>query len=194
MLSHVFTKLDGWRHLPAYQLERRVDVFFGLFLTEIIAGLCDREPKLDALGYDVTVVPEFPLHKKLLGIPQERQEQLKNSKDNRSLNVDFAVFCSTPHRKRIFLVELKTDLKSIKTPQLQNMAKAKGKPRQLLCGVLKAAEVSAEPRKYAQLIWQLSQLGCIKIPRGEFERMDLNQDKPGLASNFRKCCVGQRLV
>ena len=31
LLSEVLSKLDEWRHLSAYQLERRVDAFSGCF-------------------------------------------------------------------------------------------------------------------------------------------------------------------
>ena len=92
MLSTVFSKLDEWRHLPSYQLERRVDVFFGLFLPEVLAALSDREPVLGTLiPDDVHVVPEFPLHKGLLGISKNKQQ----GHDNQSVKVDFAVFPRT---------------------------------------------------------------------------------------------------
>ena len=68
---------------------------------------------------------------------------------------------------------------------------AKGKSRQLLCGVLKAAKVSDESRKYAQLIWRLGQLGGIKLPSGKFEEMDMNRKKPGLASSIDGCRVSE---
>lgn len=29
-LAHLFALLDQWRHFPAYQLERRADVFFAV--------------------------------------------------------------------------------------------------------------------------------------------------------------------
>lgn len=32
----VFNLLDCWRHLPAYQLERRADIIFALFLLEVL--------------------------------------------------------------------------------------------------------------------------------------------------------------
>lgn len=42
----VLRQLDEWRHLPDYQLERRVDIFFGMFLPKVIEkrfGVCVKE-------------------------------------------------------------------------------------------------------------------------------------------------------
>lgn len=36
-IEEIFDWLDRWRQLPAYQLERRADIFFALYLPEIIA-------------------------------------------------------------------------------------------------------------------------------------------------------------
>ena len=83
LLCSVFDTLDDWRHLPAYQLERRVDVFFGLMLPEMIEdefGL-SRDP-----SNPMVVIPEFPLHKGLVGLSE------KGPKDNQSVNVDLRYF------------------------------------------------------------------------------------------------------
>lgn len=183
MLSDAFAMLAEWRHLPAYQLERRVDVFFGLFMPEIVAHLYDRETP-DATGADVRVmvVPEFPLHKGLLGIANNDQ----------SVKVDFAVFRRKPKEKQIFLVELKTDCTSISDTQLKNMLKAKRiGPEKLLSGVLKAAKASKEKRKYAQLLWRLGdkELGCIDGTDG-FKQMRM-ANQPKLTESFRCLSVGE---
>ena len=36
-LEELFARLDDWRHLPAYQLERRADIFFSLYLPDVLA-------------------------------------------------------------------------------------------------------------------------------------------------------------
>jgi hypothetical protein len=36
MISKLFHLLDNWRNLPSYQLERRADIFFALYLDKII--------------------------------------------------------------------------------------------------------------------------------------------------------------
>ena len=35
-IKRVFKLLDDWRHLPGYQFERRADIFFALFLPEVL--------------------------------------------------------------------------------------------------------------------------------------------------------------
>ena len=50
----VFDNLDKWRHLPNYQLERRADIFFSLYLKEVI------EEKYHVKLQD-TIIPEFPI-------------------------------------------------------------------------------------------------------------------------------------
>jgi hypothetical protein len=32
LIETLFDRMDGWRHLPNYQLERRADLFFSLYL------------------------------------------------------------------------------------------------------------------------------------------------------------------
>ena len=176
-LSDALCQLDQWRHLPAYQFERRVDVFFGLFLPEVI----ERRFKAPS----GKLIPEFPLHKGKTRISED-------CGDNQSVNVDFAVFCSKPEGKRIFLVELKTDMHSINEAQLRNMVKAKeAKSKNVFCGVIKAARASAAPRKYAQLIWRLSEIGCIAVGP-KFCDMRMENPRPGLAGNFKALSVADK--
>jgi hypothetical protein len=37
-LSALFDNMDVWRHLPAYQLERRADIFFSIYLSDLLAS------------------------------------------------------------------------------------------------------------------------------------------------------------
>ena len=148
-LTSLLERLKLWRHLPAYQLERRVDALFSLVLPEIV----NKEFKLGQSKV-LEVIPEFPLHKGLI-----LSDAADNNKtDNRSRKVDFAVFAAEP--KQIFLVELKTDNNSINCEQLKDMEAAQAET--LLKGVLECAIHSDSPRKYAHLIWVLSGVGCIK--------------------------------
>ena len=172
LLHRVFETLDEWRHLPAYQLERRVDVLFGLLLPEIV------EAEFGLTRENLVVVPEFPLHKGLLNLSN------KGKKDNQSVKVDFAVFCRDQNNKRLLLVILKTDNKSIDFDQLTGMEIAKtAGVKTLLRGVVECARHSKELRKYAQLIWKLNKIGCINVSE-RFRRMDMTRDKPGLTGNF----------
>ncbi len=35
-IDTLFNRMDAWRHLPNYQLERRADLFFSLYLPEVL--------------------------------------------------------------------------------------------------------------------------------------------------------------
>ena len=50
----IFDLMDAWRHFPNYQLERRADLFFSLYLPEVLEA---------KLGFPVAaeIVPEFPV-------------------------------------------------------------------------------------------------------------------------------------
>ena len=165
MISKILTQVDEWRHLPAYQLERRVDVLFGMLLPTVIGEKFGVNPD------DCRVIPEFPLHKGKLGI----------KKNNQSLNVDFAVFFENENRKHLCLVELKTDQKSIKVEQIETMGQArKAGARKLFVGLLEAAKASKEWRKYAHLIWRLHEIGCIDLSdRDGFRKMPVEKRRPG---------------
>ena len=165
-ISQVLCQLDDWRHLPAYQLERRVDVLFGMLLPTVIGTKYDVSPA------SCTVIPEFPLNKGKLEI----------SGNNQSVNVDFAVFFERRTEKHLCLVELKTDQHSISVPQIRTMGRAaEVGAMELLAGVLEAAQVSPRPRKYAHLIWKLHEVGCIGLPDlGGFRQMQMKSKRPGL--------------
>ena len=175
LLNRALETLDEWRHLPAYQLERRVDVFFGLLLPRIVEAVFGGNSELEPM----TVIPEFPLRKGLID-PDGNSEN-----DNQSVKVDFAVFCRGEKKKRLVLVELKTDNKSIDCDQLKRMRQAQSVGvKELLRGVVTCGSNSAELRKYAQLIWKLDEIGCICVPKS-FRQMDMKEYKPGLTDNFR---------
>ena len=196
-LDRVLKRLDEWRHLPAYALERRVDVFIGMFLPEILRS----KEELIPLGSTLKVIPEFPLHKRLCEISKE------DKAGNLSVNVDFAVFCK--EENKLILVELKTDAKSTSNNQLNNMRSAKGSPtRNVLQGVIKVAQTSNEKRKYAHLIWKLLEIECIEIDgtrkrddgtceskrtnRETWQNMRLEDGRPGLARHFRSLWVSEK--
>ena len=165
-ISQILRQLDEWRHLPAYQLERRVDVLFGMLLPTVIGA------KYGVSLGNCTVIPEFPLHK----------GKLRKSNNNQSVNVDFAVFFEQRTENHLCLVELKTDQQSISVPQIRTMGRAANVgANALLIGVLEAARVSPRPRKYAHLIWKLHEIGCIGLPDvGGFRQMRMESERPGL--------------
>lgn len=137
-VERVFSLLDEWRHLPAYQLERRADVFFALFLPEVLG----RQFRTDI---DQRLIPEFPL---------------KNPSDNQSSKVDFLAL--SQDRKQAFLVELKTDMASKNQKQKDVLYRASEKGlRTLVEDILTLARKTKEKAKYGHLLWHLRQLGLV---------------------------------
>lgn len=173
----VFDRLEQWRHLPAYQLERRVDIFLSFCLPEVVKSKF--QLKQDE---ELFVVPEFPLHK------GEVFNAVKNK--NQSVKVDFAVFAK--NEKRIFLLEFKTDNNSISSAQLKCMGKANN-ANTLLNGVKECALHSDSPRKYAHLLWTLQEIGCIKNC-DNLKEVELNEKGAHLKDKFRSIEVCEHWV
>ncbi len=170
-ISEVFRRLKEWRDLPAYQLERRVDIFFGLLLPDFMRNkFCVTDP---------TVIPEFPLNNTIIGTAGNSQ----------SVKVDYAVFGKKDGANCVFLVELKTDIKSLDKQQLKYMKCAERAGfRQLLRGVRLSAIRSREKRKYAHLIWKLKELDYLYI-ESELSNEKWDSKRPGLADFFKNLCV-----
>ena len=98
-IDQLFCNLDIWIQLPKYQAERRLDVFFGLYMEDILkecrSNLFEEEDQL-------ILVPEFPLQ--------------KNKSNNECTNIDYLVFNVT--KKCVHAIELKTDTHSVNDDQI----------------------------------------------------------------------------
>jgi hypothetical protein len=145
--ASLFSRLDAWRHLPSYQLERRADVFFSLYLPEAL------EKKL---GFAVLpeLVPEFPVRVGTVypDIPI-----------NKSFKIDYVAF--SKDLARAVFVELKTDQSSRRPAQDKYLRAAReaGMPR-LLGGVLDIFRATNAKRKYFRLLELLEKIGLLKLP------------------------------
>jgi hypothetical protein len=137
--------LDTWRHLPKYQLERRADLFFALFLPDVLEAHYD-------CRFNREIIPEFPLRHGTLGT------DLGGIGPNQSVNVDYAAF--TKGDQRVFFVELKTDVNSRRTKQDSYLEKAASLEfRKLVKGIRFLREASAQHKKYDILLSRLAELG-----------------------------------
>ena len=97
-LNELFDNMDSWRHLPAYQLERRADIFFSIYLPDLLFG---------KFGVQVeAMLPEFPIRKGTIGT---------KSDDNRSDKIDYLI--KVKDANRVMFVELKTDDSSRRSEQ-----------------------------------------------------------------------------
>jgi len=143
-ISTLFDSLDHWRHFPAYQLERRADIFFSLYLDEIFKSY---------FGENIGgVIPEFPVRK---GSIQT------NSESNRSFKIDYLV--KLKNRDKVLLVELKTDSGSRRKNQDRYLQEVKSVGfEKILQGVLMIYAATKAKSKYRCLLDELTSLGFLK--------------------------------
>ena len=143
-LTAIFERLDEWRHFPTYQFERRIDIFFAIYLPEVIEA--ETECALSSI-----VIPEFPVLKGLIW---------KSVDAKLSVKVDYCLFAED--MSRVFFVELKTDRSSRRAEQDHYLATARTIGfRAIVEGVLEIAEASKHHLKYWRLISKLLQLGFL---------------------------------
>jgi hypothetical protein len=146
-IDTIFDRMDAWRHLPNYQLERRADLFFSLYLAEALES---------KLGFPVReqMVPEFPVRIGTIypDIPIDK-----------SYKIDYLAL-SADARKAIF-VELKTEGMSRRAGQDKYLqaARAVGLPA-LLGGLLELFRATNAKQKYFCLLEQLEGMGLLRIP------------------------------
>lgn len=135
-IERVFDRLDRWRCLPDYQLERRADLFFSLYVPEILEDRLHRP-------FRSSVVPEFPI---------------KQEDSNRSDKADYLGISS--EFDQLVLVELKTDRNSVRSPQFEYLIRgARKDARTLLRDLDDIRSASRFTTKYDCLLDELEQLG-----------------------------------
>ena len=157
-IERVFGLLDRWRHLPNYQLERRADVFFALFLPEVLTKHLS-EVNCPA-KIEPVLIPEFPIRE---------EETTKKGSNNRSKKADYLAI--SEDGGRAFLIELKTDVASIDRDQIYFLkcASRRGMAK-IICGLKSIAKSdsvrknSAIRGKYFHLFNILKKLDLIRIP------------------------------
>ncbi|MDA3865480.1 MAG: hypothetical protein PF489_01890 [Salinivirgaceae bacterium] len=156
-IHKLFDLLDDWRHLPAYQLERRADIFFALYLDKIIK---------QKTGVDIDfIIPEFPVR---VGEISE-----KNPHINQSFKIDYLAY--SKESERVFLVELKTDQRSRRDKQdwyLQRTAQIQVKG--ILEGLKKIYKATHQKVKYNYLLDKLQQMGWLTRTEKSFDINNIN--------------------
>jgi len=129
-MQELFSLMREWKELPKYQIERRADIFFALYLPTIWKDWIDSEGFLGDISHG-DIIPEFPM---------------KNKENNRSCNIDYAVFC----KENVYYVELKTDVNSFKPKQLVRM-KEHENVKLALSDALELARSKKDREKYKQV-------------------------------------------
>ncbi|KPL78078.1 hypothetical protein ADN00_07835 [Ornatilinea apprima] len=145
----IFANLDMWRNLPAYQLERRADIFFSIYLPEIL---------FYKFGVNIEgIIPEFPI----------RVGTIDHDIDiNKSFKVDYLAKASDS--KTIILIELKTDVSSRRDKQDWYLDRAKQVGLvELLDGVRKIYKATNSKKKYEFLLGMLQNLEFIAFDKNK---------------------------
>ncbi|MCA9532519.1 MAG: hypothetical protein KC593_02525 [Myxococcales bacterium] len=167
VLTTIFTNMSRWRHLPAYQLERRADIFFSAYLPAVIA---------EHTGVPVVadVIPELPIRRDLIWPGKPSRSSVK---------VDYAVLAQD--RSKVFFVELKTDSASRRDSQdtYLSMAAEVGFKR-IVQGIVEITQATTAYQKYGHLLHALADRGCVRLPEGLDEHL-WPVVRPGLGKLLR---------
>jgi hypothetical protein len=156
-IDHLFDLLNRWRHLPAYQLERRADVLFAMYLPAFLS---------DHLGVPIRpeLIPEFPVRLGTIYPSGPAKQQ------NLSCKIDFLAM--SRDGSRVLFVELKTDGLSRRQRQDDYLSEAQraGMPA-LLRGLLSIFEQTNAKAKYAHLLKLLESVDLLTLPSSFHERL-----------------------
>jgi len=146
LIDKLFNQLDDWRPLPAYQLERRADIFFAIYLVDIFKSKFDQD-----IEY---IIPEFPV--RIGSVYKNRMFDNLNL----SFKIDYVAVCNKTNK--VYLVELKTDDGSRREKQdnYLNNVKTNNIPS-LVDGVLKIYKATNAKKKYDNLLILLSEVGWV---------------------------------
>ena len=201
-IERVFDLLDAWRHLPAYQLERRADIFFALFLPEVLE-------KHFNIALNPILVPEFPIRKSNVNrteCAEEGQPSAPESeKDAHHLSNKIDYFALSENREQAFLIELKTDMKSIDKKQICLLKRTSRKdPRDLIKDVICLARNpnNSKPtrQKYVHLLSHLRALNLVCYDKKELYEKAFMDNSTGVYGILKKvkpaswvCCDKPKL-
>ena len=158
-IGDIFGLLDKWRHFPTYQLERRADIFFALFLPEVLSNHFKRlEIEINPM-----IIPEFPIRLACLkDILERHRPPRKRPLGFQSSRADYFAYSSKGAHS--FIIELKTDMSSIGELQMELLVEA-AKRRELEGLVRDIIDISksenADRQKYVHLLWCLQELGLV---------------------------------
>jgi len=168
IVESAFDLLDKWRHLPSYQLERRADIFFAVYLPEFLS---------DHLGLKINplVIPEFPVK---IEVEEGANPIFASNK------IDYLAIAQ--NQSCALFIELKTDCGSRRDGQDAYLVSAQKKGLSaLLADIIEIAQKSSAKQKYAQLILLAAALGLIDAPPELAARAKVPNAR-GLGAEFRK--------
>ena len=139
-INQLFDRLDKWKNFPTYQLERRVDIFFAMYLPLIL--------KAEMNFNTDCILPEFPVR---VGDMEGKQDS------NRSNRIDFVAV--DKNQTKVLLIELKTDQKSLRPEQILYLEFAcKSGIKRLIDGFKEIKKNSIAKKKYVAFEKELNNL------------------------------------
>jgi hypothetical protein len=143
----LFERMNSWRHLPNYQLERRADLFFSLYLSAAVSQKLEN-------SFSDFLIPEFPVHINTI------YPQIPSDK---SFKIDYVAI--SKDGKHIAFIELKTDSNSRRDNQDKYLLAAnKVGIQALLKGIVRIFQATNSKRKYYYLLRMLEDAELIQIP------------------------------
>lgn len=151
-IEKIFELLKKWYEYPKYQLERRLDIFFSIYLPEIL--------KEKGIYIELNdIFPEFPL---------------KKENNNLSTNADYAIFDNKDDETNLYLIELKTEMNSISNEKKQLLyykQVQKKKVIDLIKEIIEIQKNSKQWEKYEKLLEDIEErYNFIKISSKEGEK------------------------
>jgi len=169
--KEVFTYLDKYMALPKYQLERRADIFFALYLEKVLSTILKDECKI--------VLPEFPLRclkskeKKSWKEITKIDELIPIAGDS-STNIDYLI----AGKKCLYFIELKTEKNSFDPKQYWSYQfysdRKNASWRSLMSFLLKLSEASKKSDKYKEAIKQIQNADLQIINETKENSADIN--------------------
>lgn len=147
LINNFFDRMDSWRHLPSYQLERRADLIFSLYLRQVLQ-------KHTGVELQEQIIPEFPVR---IGTIYE------DVPIDKSYKIDYVAISSDG--KKAFLVELKTEGESRRDSQDKYLLAAQNAGMaSLLAGIVQIFKATQAKHKYLCLFDLLELLGQVRMP------------------------------
>jgi len=144
LINELFANLDSWRHLPSYQLERRADIFFSIYLPDFI------QSKFGATVQ--TLIPEFPVRVGTV-VPEVDI--------NMSYKIDYVA--RLKNTDRVLFIELKTDNQSRRPEQDSYLKNAKQQNiPSLVKGIHQIYQATNAKQKYGNLESALERAGFVQ--------------------------------
>ncbi len=146
LIDQFFDRMDDWRHLPNYQLERRADLIFSLYLGQVLHF----KTKVEISDL---FVPEFPVRIGTI---------YPNIPIDKSYKIDYVAL--SKGGDVAYLVELKTEGASRRKSQDKYLAASQAAGMTaLLEGVLRIFRATKAKRKYFYLLKKLEAMGLLEI-------------------------------